>query len=109
MLIGELADRLQLPGYVNGALQTVSESVTNQLVTNAFGIANQTINPGTGQIYTLTDGFNTVEFTSGLSGAIGGYLGGALHAAIALPQYPQGAVGQHLGASIGGHNPRLRA
>lgn len=101
VLIGELADKLELPGYVGGALQTVSGSVTNQLVANAFGIFSQNINQATGLPYTLFDGFNSAQFTTGLSGAIGGYLGGTLHAAIAHPQYPEGAVGEHLGASIG--------
>ena len=101
MLVGELADALHLPGFASGALQTVSGSVTTQLVKNAFGIATATINPDTGQLFTLADGFNSAEFAEGLSGAIGGYLGGALHAAIALPQYPEGATGEHLGAAIG--------
>ncbi len=101
LLIGEIADALDLPGFASGLFQTAGTSVTTQLMTNAFGVATASINPGTGLGYTLLDGFNTVEFASGLSGAIGGYLGGALHAHIALPYYPEGAVGQHLGAAIG--------
>ena len=45
LLIGELADALRLTGFEHGLFQSIGTTVTNQLLTNAYGVATAAVVP----------------------------------------------------------------
>ena len=105
LLMSELADALDLHGFEGGLFQTVGTTVTNQLITNAYGMvtgATYIPTPGADPVpYTMFSGFDTGAIFTQLQGAVGGFLGSTLAAHIVLPQSPEGAAGQQIGTSIG--------
>ena len=112
LLIGELAQELDLGGVGGALFNAMGTTVTSQLITNAWGVmTGATYAVGTTQVpYTMFTGFDpaTIAGSMGpsvglqLSGAVGGVLGSTLAAHIAVPQHAEGAVGQQIGSSIGG-------
>ena len=105
LLMSELADALNLDGFEGGLFTTAGTTITNQLITNAYGMMTRAtfIGPnGTPLPYEMFTGFNPEAIITNLGGAIGGYLGTTLAAHVMVPQYEEGAIGQQVGATVGG-------
>ncbi|TMI99395.1 MAG: hypothetical protein E6G97_22645 [Alphaproteobacteria bacterium] len=100
LLMSELADALNLHGFEGGLFQTAGTTITTQLVTNAYGMmTGATVN---GLPVTMFTGFDSGAIFTQLEGAVAGYLGSTLAAHIAMPHYPEGAVGEQIGSSVDG-------
>jgi Ca2+-binding RTX toxin-like protein len=102
LLIAELGEAVGLDEFSTGLLSTVGTTITTQLTTNAFKVASGVIDPLTGEVFSLFDGFASGGFFTNMGGAVGGYLGGVLAGVVAMPTSPEGAIGQQIGSSIGG-------
>ena len=102
LLIGELGNALGKNGFVTGFVSTVGTTITTQIATNAVHAAAGTINPATGNVFELFDGFASGQIFTNMAGAVGAFFADALAAQVMMPRSEEGAIGGQIGSSIGG-------
>ena len=101
LLMGELAERLNIHGVGGAVFQSVGSTVTTKLVTNVYGMATAAVVPGTGLPYQLSTGFDAGSIGFQIESAIASYFGGQLGAKVLAPRYEEGALGGSIGSAIG--------
>jgi Ca2+-binding RTX toxin-like protein len=102
LLMTELTDALHLHGFAGGLVTTVGTTITQQLITNAYGMATGATWGPDNLAYTMLTGFDSGAIFLQLEGAVAGYLGSTLAAHVAMPHYAEGAIGQQVGSAVGG-------
>ena len=100
LLMSELADALNLPRFEAGLFQTGGTVITNQLITNAYGMMTGALN-SSGHAYTMFTGFDTGAIITQLETAGAAYFASQLVAHVVIPQHPEGATGEQIGSSVG--------
>ena len=99
---GARRSRCTSTGWEGWAFTTVGTSITTQLITNAYGVATSATCPGDGDA-----GHDVHRLRSGLDRrqprhVVAAKLASTLVSQVVVPHYPEGAVGQQIGGSVGG-------
>ncbi|MCP1561900.1 UNVERIFIED_ORG: Ca2+-binding RTX toxin-like protein [Methylobacterium sp. SuP10 SLI 274] len=94
ILVGEIADALNLQGFERGVFSTVGNTVTNQVLGNLsmmLGISDVPPNVIRSNI-NLLDGFNMSSMATNVANSLGGYFGSQLGNLAVQPKSPQSAL-----------------
>lgn len=98
----ELADALGLEGFERGLFNSVTTTITHQLLTNVDAMVELALTSDKAvDASMLFAGFKPTEIFRGVSGAVGGYLGSYLASQIIVADNKQASIGTSIGSSIG--------
>ncbi|WP_053078331.1 calcium-binding protein, partial [Methylobacterium tarhaniae] len=107
VLVGEIADALNLQGFERGLFSTVGNTVTNQVLTNVAMMTGVMEVPSTvvRENLNLLSGFDAVNMATNVANSLGGFFGSQLGQKAVRPHNEQaslfGSAASAVGAYIG--------